>query len=262
MKTISLLFASLFLLSLFPESLLAQRGSFVETNDYRRFALSIGMGRTQGFDQYEVLGRDHPDMNFFNPRETNIAFGFTWYHRERWFTSFHLHGFNSMSGMSAGRTIPATDSTAESFRTRSSAQGFIFNDYSIRFGRTNFARYSGWQASWMVGMNFKHLSHDASSRSTRLVQNTLLEIRHRSTDIRPSGFIPSLQVGLQVAHRGPKMGLSLMLLGNYGLRYFATDEYEVWIDNEQYRAAIRTKNDLIAWVLQYEVYFGNTSRRR
>jgi hypothetical protein len=259
MKTITL-FVCVLLFSTF-EQINAQR-TISSTNDHRRFALSIGMGRTQGFDRYEVIGEDHPNMSFFNPREVNVAFGFTWYHPDRWFTSLHWHVFNSMSGASASREVPATDSTGVSFRWTGRASSFVFNDYSLRVGRTSFARHSGWQASWMAGINFKHITHDASRISTEGILSPLLDVAHRSTTARASGFMPSLQAGYQVAYRGKRMGVSLMALGNYGLSYFAVDEYEVAINNERYRAAIHTKGDLIAWIVQYEVYFGNTSSRQ
>ncbi|MEM1327915.1 MAG: hypothetical protein AAGI23_18295 [Bacteroidota bacterium] len=76
------------------------------------------------------------------------------------------------------------------------------------------------------------------------------------------GIAPSLQAGYQVAYRGKRMGLSLMLLGNLGLKYYLLDEYTARINFEEYDVTINTKNDLIAWILQYEVYFGNTSSRR
>lgn len=240
------------------ESLLAQRFAPPTTNDHRRFALSIGAGSTQGYDLYEVIGPDHPDMQYVAPQGLNFTLGFTWYHKNRWFTSLHWHQFDSWSGMSASIMDPITRST----RGRQRATSSIFNDYSIRAGRTFFFNNSRWQTRWLLGANVKNVSFDYGDRPTQPVDDTYLNIRRTRTPDIDRGLAPSLQAGYQVAFRGGRMGLSFMILGNLGLKYYSSDEYEVWINNESYTTTISTKNDLIAFIFQYEVYFGNTSSRR
>ncbi|MEM1327916.1 MAG: hypothetical protein AAGI23_18300 [Bacteroidota bacterium] len=262
MKTISLLFASLFLLSLFPESLLAQRGSFVETNDYRRFEISVGGGQTQGYNDYQLRGEGHPDIHYIAPRDINTTIGLTWYHRKRWFTSLHAHVFNSYSGVSARAKVPPIGNTENNFRTRLKVMTLPFNDYSLRLGRTQFWGNSPWQTRWMVGANIKHIAYEPTIGSINESNNTFLNIKRELRLLTDKSVTSSLQAGCQLAYRGKRMGLSFMLLGNFGLNYISATDYRIWINHQEYNATIRTKDDLIAWIVQYEVYFGNTSSRK
>lgn len=247
------------LLLLFSENLFSQ---IVNTNDHRRFALSFGVGKTQGFDRYEVIGEDHPDINYINPTETNFAIGFTWFHKNRWFTSLHYHEFQSTSGMSVSIDVSNREDFDYNRFGKYITRSYNFSDYSLRIGRTHFLKNPKWQTRWLLGTNLKHVSHRPTYGSANESDDPFFSLSQNSTPKTRTGIAPSLQAGYQIAYRGKRMGLSLMALGNLGLKYYALDEFEIWIDYEQYNTTINTRDDLIAWILQYEIYFGNTSSRR
>jgi hypothetical protein len=243
-------------------SLSAQQSINTNTNDHRRFEISIGGGQTKGYDEYTVTDEEHPDIHYISPREVNVTLGFTWYHRNRWFTSLHAHVFNSYSGVSARVETPPIGNTENNFRGKWVASSLPFNDYSLRVGRTQFLGNSPWQARWMVGANIKHTAFEPSRGFINETNSTFLNIKDVSRLLTERSIAPSLQAGLQLAYRGKRMGLSFMLLGNLGLDYISATDYRIWINHQEYNATIRTKDDLIAWILQYEVYFGNTTSRR
>lgn len=232
------------------------------TNDHRRFALSFGIGRTQGYDQFEFVGRSHPDVLYIDPRAYNFALGFTWYHKKRWFTSLHWHQFTSTTGARVTIDLPPEEGIDFERRGKSIGRASIFNNYSVRVGRTHFFQNPRWQTRWLAGMNFKHVSHDVVYNPLNVSDDPFFSLSQNLTPETQTGIAPSVQAGYQVAYRGKKMGLSLIVLGNLGLKYYLLDEYTARINFEEYNATINTKDDLIAWTLQYEVYFGNTTNRR
>lgn len=232
------------------------------TNDHRRFALSFGIGETQGFDRYEVTGEDHPSMRYINPTRINFALGFTWYYRNRWFTSLHYHEYGSTSGMSATIDVSNREEFDYNRFDKYITRSLTYNNYSFRIGRTHFFKNPKWQTRWLLGTNLILVSHNATYGSANESNDRFFSLSHNLSPETRTGIAPSLQAGYQIAYRGKRMGLSLMALGNLGLKYYTLDEYEIWIDYEQYNTTIETKSDLIAWILQYEVYFGNTSSRR
>ncbi|MEM1325493.1 MAG: hypothetical protein AAGI23_06040 [Bacteroidota bacterium] len=256
------IFTLIFIIFISCQEIYSQESIGTQTNDHRRFALSVGIGLTQAFDRYEIIGVDNPGIEYITPSQTNLTLGLTWYHRSRWFTSLHWHQFSSTSGIRATNRFSANGSNNSDILNLVNERSITFSDYSFRVGRTHFFKNPKWQTRWLAGVSIKNIPYDIFYFPLNASDDPIFSLSQNLTPETQLGIAPSLQAGYQIAYRGKRMGLSLMILGNLGLKYYVLDEYTIRIDFEEFNTTINSKNDLIAGILQYEVYFGNTTTSR
>jgi len=219
----------------------------------QNFALHIGAGPTLGFNKFEQAKPSNPNFVPSQKLSANLDLGLDIFHKKRWFSSYSWTQYNSTYGVSA--TIQGNENDWFVRRIREKYINYNYWSATLQFGRIKSLKDTRWQVNWLAGINLEFVVPKGQINFD-LGDNQRLSLKGEDA-IVISGIAPNLQAGYQVAFRGNRMGLSLKMIGNLGLRYYGSIKYEAWMDNEQFFATVKTKNDFIAAILQYEVYFGN-----
>lgn len=230
-----------FIFMLITTSIFCQKNTL--TNE--RFSLHLTTGLTIGLSPLSEFVEIPQFSNRITARPS-LGIGAKFFHQKHFFISLDFMQYNFEYGATLEREI---DNNQKSIIV---SPGYFST--AFRFGRVNYFNNARWQHSYLLGANLDYivsLNQDLNPSGN----TTDFGLYNRGLAIE-EGIVPSLQGGYQIAYRGNRMGLSLTLLGNLGLKTYGVQRYEIQLNGEQFLATHDIKGHFTSAILQYEFFFG------
>lgn len=214
-------------------------------------------GLTTGIDNFEQNGLNNAQFKRKLSVLYNWGIGATAIYEKGWVYSIDIGKFHPSLGVQL---------VGEPFLgfNRDLQQIIISLDYvssSFRLGKVSVINESNWQQKWLIGIDLLYVDGRGSGGIGYVVNNVFArQFALVNPDIETqSGIAPAAQAGYQIAFRGKRMGISLMMLGNLGLKRYGVQHYEAWIDNQEGRGTQHVRGSFIATLVQYEFFLNTKS---
>jgi hypothetical protein len=209
-------------------------------------------GLTTGIDNFEQTGLDNSQFKRKSSVLYNWGIGATAKYKKGWVYSIDIGKYHpSLGAQLVGKPLLGFN--------RDLQQIIINLDYvssSFRLGKVSIINNSNWQHKWLIGIDLLYIDGRGLGGTGGVANNVFAR---QSVLVNPnietqSGIAPAAQAGYQIAFRGKRMGISLMILGNLGLKRYGTQHYEAWLDNQEGKGIQNVRGSFIATLVQYEVF--------